>query len=166
MRPEADTEGVGPSVAVRTQRRQIAGDARGDRRRRIAAAVRRGEAVDDPADAGLAAVHAAEELRRSGARGAMLSFGRDFALVVLAAAAVVLLTDTSWAARAGMLLLTVGVLLVAELVIDFVLARRRENAARAERDNLALFVETVASRHYAETPGPQPGTRRPAPPGL
>jgi Flp pilus assembly protein TadB len=143
-----------PSLAVRAQRRQVAQETRGSRRRQVAAAVRRGEAVDDPADAGLAVLQAAEELRRLGRRGTLLPFGRDFALVVLAAAAVVLLTDTSWTARAGMLLLTLGVLLVAELAIDFVLARRRENAARAERENLALIVRSVATRY--------PGTGRDA----
>jgi hypothetical protein len=138
---------VTPSSAVRAQRRQLAQDARGIRRRRVAAAVRRGEAVDDPADAGLAAVHAAEELRRFARRSSLLPFGRDFALVGFAAAVLVLVTDASWPARAGMLLLTLAVLLVAELAIDFILARRRENASRAERDNLAVVLRGVASRY-------------------
>jgi len=128
-------------------RPRLASGARGARRRRINAAVRRGEAVADPADAGLAAVQAANVLRRVGRRGPTRPFGRDLLLVAPVAVLLVLLTNTSWIARAGLLMLLGAVILVAELLLDAAILRRRENAARAERENLALLFETLAARH-------------------
>jgi len=125
----------------------MASGARGARRRRINAAVRRGEAVADPADAGLAAVQAANVLRRVGRRGPSRPFGRDLLLVAPVAVLLVLLTNTGWVARIGLLMLLGAFVLVAELVLDATMVRRRENAARAERENLALLFETLADRH-------------------
>jgi hypothetical protein len=132
-----------------SRRRRLASGARGARRRRINTAVRRGEAVADPADAGLAAVHAANVLRRAGRRGPSRPFGRDVLVVAPVAVVLVLLTDTGWVARAGLLMLLAAVVLVAELVLDAGIMRRRENAARAERENLALLFDTLAARHDA-----------------
>jgi hypothetical protein len=145
----------------------MASGARGARKRRINAAVRRGEAVADPADAGLAAVHAANVLRRLGRRGPGRPFGRDVLVVAPVAVVLVLLTDTGWVARAGLLMLLGAVVLVAELVLDATILRRRENAARAERENLALLFETLAERHRATPAGPRcrlalPPAREPA----
>jgi hypothetical protein len=139
-----------------SRRRRLASGARGARRRRINAAVRRGEAVADPADAGLAAVQAANVLRRVGRRGPSRPFGRDALLVAPVAVVLVLLTDTGWVARAGLLMLLGAVVLVAELLLDATTVRRRENAARAERENLALLFETLAERHSR-----RPVARRP-----
>ena len=145
----------------------MASGARGARKRRINAAVRRGEAVADPADAGLAAVHAANVLRRVGRRGPGRPFGRDVLVVAPVAVVLVLLTNTGWVARAGLLMLLGAVVLVAELVLDATILRRRENAARAERENLALLFETLAERHRMTTAGPRrrlalPPAREPA----
>jgi hypothetical protein len=49
-----------------------------------------------------------------------------------------------------------AVVLVAELLLDATTLRRRENAARAERENLALLFETLAERHAR-----LPAARRP-----
>ena len=69
----------------------------------------------------------------------------------LAAVAVllVLFTDASWPARAGLLLLTLAVLVAVELAVDAFIARRRENAARAERDNVAVLLDAIAERHQS-----------------
>ena len=82
-----------------------------------------------------------ESAVRAGRSAATCSLAAPVAVVL------VLLTDTSWVARAGLLMLLAAVLLVAELVLDAAILRRRENAARAERDNLALLLETLAERH-------------------
>jgi hypothetical protein len=141
------------TIAHRSGRRQLAVDARGERRRRVTMAVRRGEAVDNPADAGIAAVQAAEELRRS-RRGGTTLFGRDFAVVGVAGAVLVLVTDMSWIARAALLALALAVLIVAELALDVVVARRRVNAAKAEQANVAMVIESIASRYHATEPRP------------
>ena len=133
--------------------------ARGARKRRIKTAVRRGEAVADPADAGLAAVHAANVLRKVGRSGPGRPFGRDLAVVAPVAVLLVLLTDTSWIARGGLLMLLGAVVIVGELMLDAAILRRRENAARAERENLALLFDTLAARHAGLRVGARPGRR-------
>jgi hypothetical protein len=133
--------------------------ARGARKRRIKTAVRRGEAVADPADAGLAAVHAANMLRKVGRSGPGRPFGRDLAVVAPVAVLLVLLTDTSWIARGGLLMLLGAVVIVGELTLDAAILRRRENAARAERENLALLFDTLAARHAGLRMGARPGRR-------
>ena len=143
------------TTAHRAGRWQLGSAGRGDRRRRVGAAVRRGEAVSDPADAALAAVHAAKQLRRFGRRSSFLPFGRDFALVGAGAGVLALLTDMSWGAKAAMLMLALAVLIVAELVLDTVVARRRANAAKSEQENLALVLDDIASRYRTATPRPR-----------
>jgi hypothetical protein len=145
-------------------RRRLAVDARGDRRKDVEAAVRQGRRAEDPADAALAAVYAADLLRRFGERGGLLPFSRDFALAAAVAGVLALVTDTSWTARVGMLLVILAVLVIAELGVDAFLARRRANAARAERENLALMLDYVA-RHSGATPAERgPRALMPGPP--
>jgi hypothetical protein len=124
-------------------------DARNAVRRDVAAAVRRGETLYDPGAAALATVHAAQVLRRYDERSGSWPFGRDFALVGGVAALLVFFTGASWPARAGMLLLTLAILVAVELAVDVFIARRRENAARSERDNLAVVLGAIAERHHA-----------------
>jgi hypothetical protein len=132
-------------------------ETRGAVRRDVAAAVKHGDTLHDPAAAALAALHAGQVLRRYDERSAGWPFGRDFALVGVIAALVVLLTDASWTARVGLLLLTLAILVAVELGVDVFIARRRENAARAERDNLAVVVRAIAERHDALPAGrPRP----------
>jgi hypothetical protein len=140
---------VARSIALRTAQQRIGSDARGTVRRDIAAAVRHGEAFHDPGAAALAAVHAAQVLRRYNERSAGWPFGRDFALVGAVAALLVFFTGASWTARVGLLLLTLAVLVAVELAVDVFIARRRENAARSERDNLAVVLKAIAARHHA-----------------
>jgi hypothetical protein len=125
----------------------VASDARGGVRRDVATVVRQGETFEDPNAAALAAVHAAQVLRRFDERSAGWPFGRDFALVGVVAALLVLFTDGSWLAKGGLLLLTLAVLIAVELAVDAFIARRRENAAKAERDNVAVVLDAIAERH-------------------
>ena len=134
----------------------MASDARGGLRRDVATVVRQGETFEDPNAAALAAVHAAQVLRRFDERRAGWPFGRDFALVGVVAALLVLFTDGSWLARGGLLLLTLAVLIALELAVEAFIARRRENAAKAERDNFAVVLDAIAERH-----GSLPADRRP-----
>ena len=134
----------------------MASDARGGLRRDVATVVRQGETFEDPNAAALAAVHAAQVLRRFDERRAGWPFGRDFALVGVVAALLVLFTDGSWLARGGLLLLTLAVLIALELAVEAFIARRRENAARAERDNFAVVLDAIAERHRS-----LPADRRP-----
>jgi hypothetical protein len=123
----------------------------------IAAAVRHGETLHDPGAAALAAVHAGQVLRRYEERSAGWPFGRDFALVGAVGALLVFFTDASWTARVGLLLLTLAILVAVELAVDLFIARRRENAARSERDNLAVVLKAIAERHNALPAGrPRP----------
>jgi hypothetical protein len=140
--------------------------ARGARRRHIKTAVRRGEAVADPADAGLAAVHAANVLRKVGRSGPGRPFGRDLALVAPVAVLLVVLTDTSWIARVGLLMLLGAVVIGGELTLAAAILRRRENAARAERENLALLFDTLAARHAGLRVGARPQRPRESRPRL
>jgi hypothetical protein len=125
----------------------MASDARATVRRDVATVVRQGESFEDPNAAALAAVHASNVLRRFDQGSAGWPFGRDFALVGAVAVLLVLFTDASWLARAGLLLLTLAVLVAVELAVDAFIARRRENAARAERDNFAVLLDAIAERH-------------------
>ena len=152
------------SLASPLGRRRLAVDARGDRRKDIEATVRQGRRADDPADAALAAVYAADLLRRLGERGGLLPFSRDFVLAAVVAGALALVIDTSWTARLGLLLVILAVLVVAELAVDAFLARRRANAARAERENLALMLDYVATRSGAVRADSGPRALMPGPP--
>jgi hypothetical protein len=148
---------VARSIALRAAQQRIGTDPRGSVRRDIAAAVRHGETFHEPGAAALAAVHAAQVLRRFDERSAGWPFGRDFALVGGVGALLVFFTDASWAARVGLLLLTLAILVAVELAVDFFIARRRENAAKAERDNLAVVLRAIAERHHALPAGrPRP----------
>jgi hypothetical protein len=53
-------------------------------------------------------------------------------------------------------MLTLAVLIAVELAVDAFIARRRENAAKAERDNVAVVLDAIAERHRS-----LPGARRP-----
>jgi hypothetical protein len=132
---------------MRATQQRMGSDARAMVRRDIAAAVRHGETLYDPGAAALAAVHAAQVLRRYEQRSAGWPFGRDFALVGVVATLLVFFTAASWTARAGLLLLTLAILVAVELAVDVFIARRRENAARSERDNLAVVINAIAERH-------------------
>ena len=134
----------------------MASDARGGLRRDVATVVRQGETFEDPNAAALAAMHAAQVLRRFDERRAGWPFGRDFALVGVVAALLVLFTDGSWLARGGLLLLTLAILIAVELAVEAFIARRRENAAKAERDNFAVVLDAIAERHRS-----LPADRRP-----
>jgi hypothetical protein len=134
----------------------VASDARGGVRRDVATVVRQGETFEDPNAAALAAVHAAQVLRRLDERSAGWPFGRDFALVGVVAALLMLFTDGSWFAKGGLLLLTLAVLIAVELAVDAFIARRRENAAKAERDNVAVVLDAIAERHRSLPPARRP----------
>lgn len=110
---------------------------------RVILAVWRGDVVDDPADAALAAEHASVVQRRWRSR----RIGRDSAFAVAVAVPLAWLSGHDLFGRVGLLLVAIAAVAATELALHAFGLRRLRAAARAEQLNIALLLHTIAARH-------------------